>query len=216
MKVTIIILLFVLSSFAQRESWECVVTNKTMTGKDYVKTWDLKGGWFSHQFKDTLTSINLSSGFVRVLSLKGVKVKNTCNFFGFDYDKKENYCEGYLSVNALKEALKGHLPQKVLKDLVDTMSMEGLITMLTDKDVAEEILTLKDGYGERLNGRGDQNSFELSINRDDNYYLEESNGTLTTSNIRVNKRNHTFEMTMDATSWLSTFFEMKGDCKVID
>lgn len=204
-------LLFLSLCSAQTDKWVCSVKNKTVSGKDYTKTWDLTRDIYTHTQKDTTVLIEMGDGHTRILSLGNARVGKTCKKWGFVYDKKENYCDGYINSSTVKNMLKGALPSKVLADLLDTMSIHDLVTMYTDRDIAEETVTLYNGYGERLSGRGEQNSFELAIGRDDTYYLEGTNGVITKTEIRVNKRNGTYEMTMDA-GWMDTFFEMKGSC----
>lgn len=212
MKLIIAILVLIVCTSAQNINWECTVTNKTVTGKDYTKTWDLTKSTYTHQTKDTIITINMSNGFIRIFSFTKTKVKKTCKSLSLTYDNAENYCDGYLSTDLVKKVLQGKVPKKVINDVVDTMDIEDVITMFTDKDIVVETIKFNNGYGERLNKRGNQNSFELEISRDDEYYFEATNGTLTKSNIKINKRINIFEMSIDATAFLNTYFEMKGTC----
>ena len=212
MKTVLIILMMIVCAYSQSVNWECLVTEKTVAGKDFSKTWDFTKNIYSNQIKDTIININLSDGFIKIFSLTKTKVKKTCKAFSLTYDNTENYCEGYLNKETVKKFFQGKIPKKILNDVVDTMSTEDLIILFTEKDIAEETIKFNNGFGERLNKRGSQNSFELEITRDDDYYFEATNGTLTTSNIKINKRINTLEMSIDATSFLNTYFEMKGIC----
>lgn len=215
MKQIIIILLLAIELFSQTTAWECEVTKKVVTVKNTVKSWDLVSNMHTIETNDTIQLMNMQTGEINVFSLNpNVKVGKTCKALKLPYDKSQNSCVGEISTDWAKLILKGKVPNNVLNMILDTISFNGLINMITDRESAIETLYLRNGYGERYLSNGSQNSFELEITRDDDYYMKANNGIITPSTISLNKKNKTYEMTMDA-SWMNAYFTINGTCEYL-
>lgn len=204
---------------AQESAWLCGTDKRTVTGKDFSKMWDFTTGIYSHTSKDTTTIIHFTSGETQVFSFKKkVKVAKSCKSLGFTYDKKENYCKGVMTKESLIKSVIQEggtsIPVPVLRSLLDTMSNEDVLDIITDRKTASGTVEFSNGYGHRVLGNGEQNSFPLNITEDSPYYLKADNiGILSQAYFTLHKKSLHLSWSM---TFLDTYTEVEGTCQSIE